>query len=149
METSPQPPSESDELEPLVAAMTPDQQLRFKQAVVRQAIHFVSRRLPPEEEDDGHRACINVAMAWLLEPTEARASDAATFAISECWDGGARYDDYPRVFLEPVYAVGLDGCASARRAVYAALPEEQDAARRWQVAAADAILRGEEPSALV
>jgi hypothetical protein len=54
--------AEPDELGELVEAMTVDQRLRFKQAVVRQTIHFVSRLLPPEEEDDGHRSGILAAM---------------------------------------------------------------------------------------
>jgi hypothetical protein len=141
--------TEANELERLLKAMNSDQKLRFKQAVVRQAIYFVSKRLPPENEDDGHRHCIRVASDWLNEPTEQNARDAATYAISECWDGGARYDDYPRVFLGPVYAVAFDGYDSAQRAMYTVPPTEQETARQWQIASAQAILRDQEPLLLV
>jgi hypothetical protein len=149
METQASVPSKSDELERLFQPMTSDQKLRFKQAVVRQAIHLVSKHLPPEDEDDGHRHCLRVATDWLNEPTEQKARDAATYAVSECWDGGARYDDYPRIFLEPVYAVAFDGCDSAQRAIYCVPSAEREAARQWQIASAHAILRGQEPLPLV
>ncbi|NJK43552.1 MAG: hypothetical protein HC933_04140 [Pleurocapsa sp. SU_196_0] len=149
MESRTRVPSESDELERLLQTMTLEQQLRFKQAVVRQAIHFVAKRLPPTNEDDGHRSCLRVATDWLNEPTEQKARDAATYAVSECWDGGARYDDYPRVFLEPVYAVAFDGWDSAQRAMYCVPQAEQEAARQWQIASAHAIGRDQEPLPLV
>ncbi len=143
-------PSGANELEELVRAMTPAQKLRFKQAVVRQVIHFVSKRLPPEEEDDGHRGGIIVATNWLNEPTDEKARDASSFAASECWDGGARYDDYPKSFLDPADVAGAtDLCSAARIAAQAAPPTEQEEARQWQIAAAQAILQGQEPLPIV
>lgn len=142
--------SEPDELERLVQAMTPNQKLRFKQAVVRQAIHFVSQRLPPEEEDDGHRGGIIAATNWLNEPTEEKARDASAYAASECWDGGARYDDYPKSFLKPADAAGATNiCNAAWIAAGSAPPTEQGEARQWQIASAQAISRGQEPLPLV
>lgn len=145
MEAQTSIPSEADELETLVQAMTPAQKLRFKQAVVRQAIHFVSKRLPSEAEDDGHRGGIMAATNWLNEPTEEKAKNVAVYATGECWDGGVRYHDYPASFLDPAWAAAAtDVCSAARLAANAAPPTEQEAARQWQIASAQTILRGQE-----
>lgn len=130
-------------------AMTADQRLRFKQAVVRQAIHFVSRLLPPEEDDDGHRSGILAAMNWLNEPTEEQAQAATMYGVSECWDGGVRHHDYPLVFQNPAWAAGEGNlCRAAEYGIHSAPAEEREAARQWQIASARAILRGDEPPPL-
>lgn len=147
MEAQPSIPSAPDELETLVQVMTPVQKLRFKQAVVRQAIHFVSKHLPPAGEDDGHRSGIIAATNWLNEPTEEQAKNVAAYATSECWDGGVRYHDYPASFLDPAWtAAQPDVCAAAQLATHSAPPMEQEAAYQWQIASAQAILRGQELS---
>ncbi|HEX2489458.1 MAG TPA: hypothetical protein VHR27_08650, partial [Blastocatellia bacterium] len=53
------------DVEELVKWMTSAQRLRFKQGVVAQTIHFVSKLLPPEADDDGHRKGIQAAIRWL------------------------------------------------------------------------------------
>ena len=129
--------------------MTASQKLHFKQAIVRQAIHLVSQRLPPEEQDEGHRDGIHAAMNWLKEPTEENASAATVFGVSSCWDGGVRYHDYPADLLDPAWAAGeTDEYRAAYHAVHAALPAEREAARQWQIAAAQAIGQGDEPPPL-
>jgi hypothetical protein len=139
-----------NELEALLQAMTPSQKLSFKQALVRQAIYFVSKRLPPEEQDEGHRDGILAATNWLNEPTEEKAQDATLFAASSCWDGGVRYHDFPAEFLDPAWTAGeTDVCQAASFAANSAPPSEREEARRWQIASAQAISRGEDPPLLV
>ena len=138
-----------DELGRLVEAMTAEQALRFKQALVRQAIHYVSRILPPEREDDGHRSGIRMAAEWLYDPTEEKAEAATVYGTAECWDGGVRYHDYPRLFLNPAWAAGeSDLFRAAEYAVESAPALSQDAARAWQIATAKAVLSGEPPPPL-
>jgi len=140
--------AESHELDELVEVMTVDQRLRFKQALVRQTIHFVSKLLPPEE-DDGHRSGILAAMNWLNEPTEEKAQAANVYGVSECWDGGVRYHDYPLVFLDPAWAAGeSDLCRAAGYGINSVPAEEREAARQWQIEAARAVLRDDEPPPL-
>jgi hypothetical protein len=135
----------SDELGRLVQAMTSSQKLRFKQAVVRQSIYFVSKRLPPEAEDEGHRDGILVATNWLNEPTAEKAEAATMFAASSCWDGGVRYHDYTADFLDPAWTAGeTDVYKAAYHAANSAPLVERALARQWQIACAQAILRGEE-----
>src|SRR5687768_5627696 len=90
-----------DDVEELERWMTSAQRLCFKQAVVAQAIYFVSKLLPPEAEDDGHRSGIRAAIRWLREPTEEMAGHVAALVMAERWDGGVRYHDYPEYFLDP------------------------------------------------
>jgi hypothetical protein len=145
MERPQSAPPGPDELEGLVQAMTPSQKLRFKQAVVRQAIYFVSKRLPPEAQDEGHRDGILAATNWLNEPTEDKAEAATMFAASSCWDGGVRYHDFPAEFLDPAWAAGeTDAYKAAYHAAKSAPLTEREAARQWQLASALAILRDEE-----
>lgn len=146
MENQTNLPPGSDELERLVEAMTPSQKLRFKQAVVQQAIYFVSQCLPPEAEDEGHRDGIWAATNWLNDPTDKKAQDATLFAASSCWDGGVRYHDYPASFLDPAWTAGeINPYKAACHAAKSAPLMEQESARQWQIACAQAISRGEEP----
>ena len=143
-------PTGSGDVEAHVQTMTSAQRLRFKQEVVKQAIYFVSKLLPPEADDDGHRGGIRAAGRWLREPTEEVARDVNCFAVAECWDGGVRYHDYPAYFLDPAWVAGeRDVCKAARLAVNTAPPAEREAALRWQIASAQAILRGKEPPPLI
>jgi uncharacterized protein YjbI with pentapeptide repeats len=145
-------PIEPGDIEALAQTMTSAQRLRFKQAVVAQAIHFVSKLLPPEADDQGHRSGVRAAIRWLREPSDEVARDVAFLAVGECWDGGVRYYDYPAYFLDPAWVAGeTDVCKAARLAVNTAPPAEREAALRWQIASAQAILRGAEspPLALV
>ena len=138
-----------DELAALLDAMTPDQRLRFKQAVVRQTIHFVSRLLPPDDEDDGHRTGILLALDWLNEPTDEKAHAATMSGVAECWDGGVRYHDYPLLFLDPAWAAGeSDLGRAAEYGVRSAPAAERETAREWQMESARAILRNDEPPPL-
>ena len=140
---------EPDELEGLVDQMTPEQALHFKKAVVRQAIHYVTRQLPPEEEDDGHRTGIRTAIDWLNDPTEERAHAATMYGVSECWDGGVRYHDYPLSFLDPLWAAGeKDPYRAASYIIISAPEDERKALRNWQQESARAILREDEPPPL-
>jgi len=143
-------PIGSGEIEALAQTMTSAQRLRYKQAVVAQAIHFVSKLLPSEADDDGHRKGIQAAIRWLREPSDEVARDAIFLTVAECWDGGVRYYDYPVYFLDPARAAGeTDVCKAARLAVNTAPPAERDAALRWQIESAQAISRGAEPRPLV
>lgn len=144
MEAQAGTPTGSGELAALVASMSWAQRLRFKQAVVQQAIDHVSKALPPEAEDEGHRLGILAATGWLREPTEREAREVGILAAGECWDGGIRYYNYSEYFLWPAFAAAAtDVCEAARYAARAAPAEEQEEALRWQLATARAILRGE------
>lgn len=143
-------PIGSGDIEALAQTMTSAQRLRFKQAVVAQAIHFVSKLLPPEAKDEGHRRGIRAAVRWLREPSNEVARDVTFLAVGERWYGGVRYYDYPGYFLDPAWVAGeTDVCKAARLAVNTASPEEQEAALRWQIASAQAILWGAEPPPVV
>jgi hypothetical protein len=132
--------------EPLVCRLTASQQLHLRQALVRPAIRYVTRALPPEALDEGHRLGCPWAARWLDCPTEERAQDVCTYAAGECWDGGVRYFDYPEYFLAPVWVIGVaDLDAAARLAAETALEFERGAAIGWQIAAVRAIVRGLEP----
>lgn len=135
------------QLEPLMAKLDAEQQLQLRQALVRQTIHYVSQRLPPEELDDGHRQGCDRAAHWLENPTAEVAFNASAWATGECWDGGVRYSDYPLYFLEPVFvleATDLDDVA--RLAAQTAPESDRAAAVDWQIAAVRAIVQGQEPS---
>jgi hypothetical protein len=132
--------------EPLVSRLTAEQQLRLRQALVRQAIRYVSKTLPPEPLDEGHRLGCRWAARWLDCPTEEVARDVCTWAAGECWDGGVRYFDYPERFLVPVWVIGAtDLDAAARLAAETAPESEHGAAVGWQIAAVRAIARDQEP----
>lgn len=137
---------ERDQLERLVQAMSPPQKLRFKQAVVQQAIYFVSQHLPPEAEDEGHGDGIAAATRWLNNPTDEQAKATSIFAAAECWDGGVRYHYYPASFLEPAWTVGeMDVLRAAQRAVATAPAAQQATARQDLIAVAQAILHDKSP----
>jgi uncharacterized protein YjbI with pentapeptide repeats len=143
-------PTGSGDVEAHLHRMNSAQSLRFKQAVVKQAIHFVSKLLPPEAEDDGHRRGIRAAIRWLRDPSDEVAKDATFSAVAECWDGGVRYHDYQAHFLDPAWVAGeMDVCKAARLAANTAPPAEREAALRWQIESAEAILRGAEPPPLI
>ena len=78
------------EVEPLVGLLSAEQRLRLRQALVRQAIRYVSKALPPEALDAGHRLGCQWAARWLNCPTEEVAQDVCSWAGGECWDGGVR-----------------------------------------------------------
>jgi hypothetical protein len=142
--------SGTNTLKSLLQSMTEDQQLSFKKAVVRQAIHYVSKKLPPKSADEGHSWGILAATRWLNEPTKEVAIDVVQFATGECWDGGVRYHDYPAEFLDPAWVVGgTDIDESARFALQSVPKPDQEDALRWQIASAQAILRSEEVPALI
>jgi hypothetical protein len=133
----------SDILETLCDRMKPAQQLCFKQAMVRQTIHYVAQRLPAEADDCGERGFIEIAQDWLDSPTAENAKRASTAAIFDCVDGGVRYFDYGDYFLEPAWAAGaIDGVTAARSGLVAAIDREA-IVRQWQVATAEAILQGQ------
>ena len=133
-------------VEPLVSRLTAEQQLRLRQALVRQAIRYVTRDLPPEALDEGHRQGCRGAARWLDCPTDEMARDLCTWAASECFDGGVRYFDYPERFLAPVWVIGVaDLDAAARLAAETAPESERGAAVAWQIAAVRAIAGGQEP----
>jgi len=160
-----------DRLRALLNPMNEQQSFRFKQAAIRQAMHYVEEMLPPEEEDDGHRIGITMARRWLAEPTEEVALAAIRIASSESIDGGARYFDYPDYLLSPAFAAGAkDAWEAAHSAFWAGMEAERHrmfhtnkrwgeegqhtaaiakyAALEWQIAAAQAILRNSELPAL-
>jgi hypothetical protein len=162
-------------LSAFIARMTGQQKLRFKQAVVEQALWYAEQRLPPIAQDEGERACLQVARRWLDEPTSENAQRAADFAAADSTGGGVRHHNYAELFLEPVWAAGAQTPEQAAfyatkaatdtafelrlrqykrpdRAAYemawAAGRQAADEAWEWQIEAAQAILRGEEPPLL-
>ena len=133
----------------LSSLMTPDQQFQLKYACVRQALHYMEARLPPPSEDEGERGCLQIAQLWLDEPTVENALRAVYYVGADAMDGGARYDDYSKDFLEPASAAGSDLPEHAARcALAAALPHQRASARQWQIEVAHAILEGKDLPAL-
>ena len=131
--------------EPLASRLTDEQQLHFRQALVRQAIRYVTKILPSEALDEGHRLGCQWAARWLDCPTEEIARDVCSCAAGECWDGGVRYFDYPEYFLAPIWVIGVtDLDAAARLAAETAPESERGSAVNWQIAAVRAIARGRE-----
>jgi hypothetical protein len=129
----------------LISRMTPGQQFRLKYAFVQQTLHYMEARLPPPSEDDGERGCLMIAQQWLDEPTNEHALWAVYYVGADAMDGGARYDDYSKDFLEPACAAGSDLPEHAAScALRAALPAQLASARQWQIEAALAILEGKE-----
>lgn len=134
------------DLEKLIDLMTEAQRFRFKYAVVGQAVRYAEMLLPPEENDDGERGAIGIAQRWLDNPTPEYEHDALLFIVSEYIDGGLRYSDYGRVFVEPAEAVSCElgtpwMLRAARHARNAATPDQAEAALRWQLDVALSILR--------
>jgi len=82
-------PIGSGDIEALAQTMTSAQRLRFKQAVVAQAIHFVSKLLPPEAKDEGHRRGIRAAVV------------APTLDIMKPYDSISRTFQHGRIFSRP------------------------------------------------
>jgi hypothetical protein len=134
------------EAEPLVRRLNAEQQLCLRQSLVKQAIRHVTKALPPEALDVGHRLGCQWAGRWLDCPTDAVARDICIAASGECWDGGVRHFDYPEYFLRPVWVLGAsDLDAAARLAAETAPESERSAAVSWQIAAVRAIARGQGP----
>jgi len=129
----------SDDLEELVKLMNEQQQLNFKQAVVRQTIHYVSKRLPSEENDEGERFFIAMANQWLEQPTDKNAENAMMATVADCIDGGARYFDYPTYFHEPALAAGESAYGASKHAL-AAAEADSSTAHQWQMTVAWTIL---------
>ena len=143
------PDQPSLELYRLSSLMTPDQQFRLKHACVRQALHHMEARLPPPSEDQGERGCLQIARLWLDEPTPENTLRAVYYVGADSMDGGARYDDYSKDFLEPASAAGSDLPEHAAKcALSAALPHQRAVARRWQLEVARAIIDGKDLPAL-
>lgn len=78
-------------LEELVQSMSGEQQLQFKQMAVRQAIELARKVLPGEENDRGHRHCIEMATRWLAEPTE----ENRKAAWAAAWTDSGGVPSYP------------------------------------------------------
>jgi hypothetical protein len=125
----------------LINRMSADRQLSFKQALVRQALHYAAQQLPPLDQDDGERRCLSFAQDWLDEPTPEKAEEAGAGASFDCVDGGVRHFDYSDYFLEPAWAAAGDAANAARCALIAA-GSDAAAAQLWQIATAKAILTG-------
>jgi hypothetical protein len=134
------------ELEPLVCRLSDDQQLLLRQAMVRQSLFYVSKALPPEGLDEGHRLGCLLAARWLDCPTDEVARDICIWAGGECRDGGVRYFDYPEYFLGPVWVVGATDLDAASHLAARTAPEsERGAAVAWQISAVRAIAKGQDP----
>lgn len=128
-------------LQSLIDQMDDDQQRRFHHALIRQMVHDLEGRLPPEDRDNGERACLNFAYDWLQLPGQETAAAAETFAGFEAIDGGARYFDYDGAFLTPLLMLNaVDLWVVARTARGQA--SEPQLRHQWQIETARAILSG-------
>jgi hypothetical protein len=149
-------------LDALIGRLSPAQQLAFRQAVVRQCIHTLEQRLVPdlENDQDAYKG-LHFARRWLDDPDSVNVEQAKIAALGEIIDGGVRYHDYHEVFLEPIFLIAADDLSqAARHAIHAVTTvalwaprgegaqEIIEAARRWQVEAAWAILRDQPIPAL-
>jgi hypothetical protein len=134
------------EAEPLVRRLNAKQKLQLRKALVRQAVRFVTKALPPVAQDEGHFLGCLLAARWLDCPTEEVERDAYIWAGGECWDGGVRYLDYPEYFLCPVWVIGATDLDRAAQLAAETAPEsERGAAVAWQIVAVRAIAQGQEP----
>src|SRR5262245_2141727 len=113
------------EMEPLMSRLTAEQQLRLRQALVRQAIHYVGKALPPEAPEDGPSLGCRWAARWLDCPTEEVARDVCILAAGECCDGGVRYFDCREYFLAPVWVVGTTDLDAAACLASETAPESE------------------------
>jgi hypothetical protein len=137
------------DLKALIGLMAGEQGFRFKQAMVRQAVHYIEGRLPPEDEDEGESSGVAFARRWLENPTDENAHAAGAYAYFDAMDGGVRNHDFQDIYNEPAWATAYDDLGSVASATLRTAPAGQEvAARRWQVEAAWAILQGEEVPAL-
>jgi hypothetical protein len=109
--------------------MNDQQQLRFKQAIVTQTIHYVSQRLPLADQDQGERSLIALANQWIAQPTAENVDKAAAAS------GGQDY------FLAPARAAAAaTGYEAISYALLAAGEFQHAEAKQWQKAAAWDIL---------
>lgn len=90
-----------ERLRAVIDGVPPARRERVRHALVAFAIRQLEERLPPPEKDDGHRGCLDEARRWLVNPTAEVESELSVWITAECWDGGARYFDYPDFFLIP------------------------------------------------
>jgi hypothetical protein len=151
-------------LDALIGHLNAAQRVAFRQAVVRQSVHLLEPHVPEVPTEHGQVAGIQFAHEWLANPDGADVQRAMAYAAGEHIDGGVRYFDYDDIFLQPIWIIGATDLAlAAREGVRVAMvtaswqprgedapnPVEQaEAARRWQVEAAWAILRGQDVPAL-
>jgi hypothetical protein len=138
-------------LDALIEQMSEAQQHRFRQALVRQCVHVLTPAMPPEEHDTGERTGIQFAQQWLADPASTDISRWVVLATADIWDGGVRNHDYGEEVFAPVF-IAADASLShgAGYAISAAqyASGDQDAAARWQIEAARAILHDQEPPPL-
>ncbi len=132
-------------LEELFNRMDEEQKLTFKKSVVQQTIYYITKQLPPPEQDEGERSFINLAKKWLQSPTEEIRNLMNAAITADYIDGGMRYFDYPAIFLQPAWAAGAKtGLEASEYALGAAEAIQQTAlASEWQMAVAWAILKGD------
>jgi hypothetical protein len=125
----------------LFGQMNAPQQLRFKQAIVAQTIHYVSQRLPVAAQDQGERGLIALANQWITQPTTE--SDDALKAVSSQSVAGQEYASH---FLAPVQAASaVNGYEAVIYALIAAGEWQVAGAKQWQMAAAWDILADRTP----
>jgi hypothetical protein len=144
-------------LDALIKHLSPTQQITFKQAVVRQCVHLLEQRLPADEPNDqGQYEGVRFGRQWLANPDSVDIQAGMTMAVAEAIDGGVRYHDYHEIFLQPIYVIcSTDLLYAAREAVRTAsvtafweprgadVYQSAEAAYRWQIEAAWAILRNQ------
>jgi hypothetical protein len=113
----------------LYGQMNDQQQLRFKQAIVTQTIHYVSQRLPLADQDQGERSFIALAHQWIAQPTTEHAEQAAAASSDK------------EYFLAPAQAAAAaTGYEAIPYALLAAGEFQHVEAKQWQKAAAWDIL---------
>jgi WD40 repeat protein len=141
----------------LLDYMTPEQQLRFKQSAVSQAIGYAEALLPLPEEDLGERAVLAAARRWVERPTEENAGAAdllpevtrhATPPL--LWTFSWAADTQPEPHATPAATYVARAVRSAIKSVphearMAAAELAQARARQWQTAAAEVIVQGGDP----
>ncbi|OCQ97885.1 hypothetical protein BCD67_01775 [Oscillatoriales cyanobacterium USR001] len=133
--------SQPSTLEGLFNLMSKAQKLIFKKAVVKQTIYYITKKLPPPEQDEGERLFIELAKEWLRNPTKEVADKAKLAAITDCIDRGVRYFNYPAFFLEPACAAGAKtGLDAAEIALKIAGIGYVGVGIQWQITVAWAIL---------
>jgi hypothetical protein len=147
-------------LDILIEQMSETQKHQFRRALVEQCVHFLTPAMPPEDQDTGERTGIRFAQQWLADPASVEISTWVVRAEADIWDGGVRSHDYGEEVFAPIFIVAANSLShAANYAVRAARfmigsgPAEdhpiterdaQEAAKRWQIEAARAILHDQE-----
>jgi hypothetical protein len=119
--------------------------------MVKQTIHYVTKKSPPPEKDEDENLFITLAKEWVNNPTVKLANELNSVAKTMKFDivhqvsavvHHQSFDD-PEEFLAPAFAAGAEtGLDAAEIALTVAGAGYLGIGRQWQITVAWAILYG-------